>query len=69
VHAGVCRETCFGSFLNCREKTGGERRAYREDKQAFSEVFAVLNLQPVEDDGLVFDASSVKVTEIRDTQE
>jgi hypothetical protein len=26
-------------------------------------------VQPVEDDGLAFDASSVKVTEIRDTQE
>ena len=32
-------------------------------------VFASICEQPVEDDGLVFDAASVKVAEIRDTQE
>jgi hypothetical protein len=33
------------------------------------EIFASICVQPVEDDGLVFDGSSVKVSEIRDTQE
>ena len=33
------------------------------------EVFASICAQPVEDDGLIFDATSVRVTEIRETQE
>ena len=33
------------------------------------EVFASICAQPVENDGLIFDATSVRVTEIRETQE
>ena len=41
----------------------------QDEAEAIREVFASICAQPVEDDGLVFDASSVKVAEIRDTQE
>jgi Nucleotidyl transferase AbiEii toxin, Type IV TA system len=41
----------------------------QDEAAAIREVFASICGQPVEDDGLVFDASSVTVTEIRDTQE
>lgn len=41
----------------------------KDEAEVVREVFASICVQPVEDDGLVFDASSVKVTEIRDTQE
>jgi hypothetical protein len=41
----------------------------QDEAEVVREVFATICVQPVEDDGLVFDASSVKVTEIRDTQE
>jgi hypothetical protein len=41
----------------------------QDEAEVVREVFASICVQPVEDDGLVFDASSVKVTEIRDTQE
>jgi predicted nucleotidyltransferase component of viral defense system len=40
-----------------------------DEAELVREVFASICVQPVEDDGLVFDASTVKVTEIRDTQE
>jgi predicted nucleotidyltransferase component of viral defense system len=41
----------------------------QDEAEVIREVFASICVQPVEDDGLDFDASSVKVTEIRDTQE
>jgi predicted nucleotidyltransferase component of viral defense system len=41
----------------------------QDEVEVVRRVFASICVQPVEDDGLVFDASSVKVTEIRDTQE
>jgi predicted nucleotidyltransferase component of viral defense system len=41
----------------------------QDEAKLIREVFASICVQPVEDDGLTFDASSVKVTEIRDTQE
>jgi hypothetical protein len=41
----------------------------QDEAELIREVFASICVQPVEDDGLAFDASSVKVTEIRDTQE
>jgi hypothetical protein len=41
----------------------------QDEAEVIREVFAAICVQPVEDDGLAFDASSVKVTEIRDTQE
>jgi predicted nucleotidyltransferase component of viral defense system len=41
----------------------------QDEAEVVREVFASICVQPVEDDGLVFDASSVKVAEIRDTQE
>jgi hypothetical protein len=41
----------------------------QNEAQVVREVFASICAQPVEDDGLVFDASSVQVSEIRDTQE
>src|SRR5258708_5588959 len=41
----------------------------QDEAEVVRAVFASICVQPVEDDGLVFDASSVKVTEIRDTQE
>jgi hypothetical protein len=41
----------------------------QDEAEVVREVFASICVQPVEDDGLAFDASSVKVTEIRDTQE
>jgi hypothetical protein len=41
----------------------------QDEAEVVRAVFATICVQPVEDDGLVFDASSVKVTEIRDTQE
>jgi hypothetical protein len=41
----------------------------QDEAEVVREVFASICVQSVEDDGLVFDASSVKVTEIRDTQE
>jgi predicted nucleotidyltransferase component of viral defense system len=41
----------------------------QDEAEVVREVFASICAQPVEDDGLVFDASSVKVTEIRGTQE
>lgn len=37
----------------------------QDEVEVVREVFASICVQPVEDDGLVFDASSVKVTEIR----
>src|ERR1700730_12617599 len=41
----------------------------QDETEVVREVFASICAQPVADDGLVFDASTVKVTEIRDTQE
>ena len=41
----------------------------QDEAEVIREVFASICVQPVEDDGLAFDASSVKITEIRDTQE
>jgi predicted nucleotidyltransferase component of viral defense system len=41
----------------------------QDEAEVVREVFASICVQPVEDDGLVFDASSVEVSEIRDTQE
>jgi hypothetical protein len=41
----------------------------QDEAEVIREVFASICMQPVEDDGLAFDALSVKVTEIRDTQE
>ncbi len=41
----------------------------QDEAEVVREVFASICMQPVEDDGLVFDPSRVKVTEIRDTQE
>jgi hypothetical protein len=41
----------------------------QDEAEVVREVFASICEQPVEDDGLVFDAASVKVAEIRDTQE
>jgi hypothetical protein len=41
----------------------------QDEAEVVREVFASICAQPVEDDGLIFDASSVKVAEIRDTQE
>jgi len=41
----------------------------QDEAEVVRKVFASICVQPVEDDGLAFDASSVKVTEIRDTQE
>jgi hypothetical protein len=41
----------------------------QDEAELIRQVFASICVQSVEDDGLVFDASSVKVTEIRDTQE
>ena len=41
----------------------------QDEAELIRQVFASICVQPVEDDGLAFDASSVKVTEIRDTQE
>ena len=40
----------------------------KDEAEVVREVFASICAQPVEDDGLIFEASSVKVTEIRDTQ-
>jgi predicted nucleotidyltransferase component of viral defense system len=41
----------------------------RDEAEVVREVFASICEQVVEDDGLVFDASSIRVTEIRDAQE
>jgi hypothetical protein len=41
----------------------------QDEAEAVREVFAAICEQPVEDDGLLFDATSVKVIEIRDAQE
>jgi hypothetical protein len=41
----------------------------QDEAEVVREVFASICVQPVEDDGLIFDASSVTVAEIRDTQE
>ncbi len=41
----------------------------QDEAEVVREVFASICEQPVEDDGLVFDAASVQVAEIRDTQE
>jgi len=41
----------------------------QDEAEVVREVFASICVQPVEDDGLAFDAASLKVTEIRDTQE
>jgi hypothetical protein len=41
----------------------------QDEAEVVREVFASICEQPVEDDGLVFDAASVKVAEIRDMQE
>jgi predicted nucleotidyltransferase component of viral defense system len=41
----------------------------QDEAEVVREVFASICAQPVEDDGLIFEASSVKVAEIRDTQE
>jgi Nucleotidyl transferase AbiEii toxin, Type IV TA system len=41
----------------------------QNEAEAVREVFVSICTQPVEDDGLIFDPSSVKVAEIRDTQE
>jgi len=41
----------------------------QDETEVVREVFASICAQPVEDDGLIFEASSVKVAEIRDTQE
>jgi Nucleotidyl transferase AbiEii toxin, Type IV TA system len=40
----------------------------QDEAEVVREVFASICAQPVEDDGLIFDASSVKVAQIRDTQ-
>jgi hypothetical protein len=55
---------------NFRSTKDLDLEGFLEDEaEVVREVFASICVQPVEDDGLVFDASSVKVTEIRDTQE
>jgi hypothetical protein len=41
----------------------------QDEAEVVREVFASICVQPVEDDGLVFDASTVNVAKIRDTQE
>jgi predicted nucleotidyltransferase component of viral defense system len=41
----------------------------QDEAEVLREVFASICAQSVEDDGLIFDASSVKVAQIRDTQE
>jgi hypothetical protein len=41
----------------------------QDEADGVRKVFASICAQPVEDDGLIFEASSVKVAEIRDTQE
>ncbi len=41
----------------------------RDEAEEVRDVFAAICEQRVDDDGLVFDASSVRVAEIRDAQE
>jgi Nucleotidyl transferase AbiEii toxin, Type IV TA system len=41
----------------------------QDEAEAVRKVFASICVQPVEDDGLVFDAASVGVADIRDTQD
>ena len=41
----------------------------REEAEPLRQIFVAICEQHVEDDGLVFDASSVRISEIRDDQE
>ena len=41
----------------------------QDEAEVVREVFASICAQPVDDDGLIFDATSVRVTEIREAQE
>jgi hypothetical protein len=55
---------------NFRSTKDLDLEGFLQDEAAVvREIFASICEQPVEDDGLVFDAASVKVAEIRDTQE
>jgi hypothetical protein len=47
----------------------GLERFLQDEVEVVREVFASICAQTAEDDGLIFDATSVKVAEIRDTQE